>query len=136
MLDSMTPYTHISRVEADDWMAAYPDFGEMRSYAGGLDSEQVALTWRRMAPGTGGRGSYGHSHRTQEEVVLVTRGTITFKIGDDVFEAGEGDAIRIAPEAVRSLHNDTDTDAELVLCSVRASSGEDEVIKHDDFWPD
>lgn len=133
----MSGYKLLSRGDADDWMAAYPGFGEMRSYSGGLGTEQIALTWRRMPAGTGGRGSYGHSHRTQEEVVLITRGRVTVKVGDDVFEAAEGDAIRIAPEAVRSLHNDTDEDAEMILCSIRSEGGiEDEVVKHEGFWPE
>jgi mannose-6-phosphate isomerase-like protein (cupin superfamily) len=117
-------------------MADYPGFGEMRSYGEGLQAEQVALTFRRMPPGTGGRGSYGHSHKTQEEVVLVTRGRVTFKIGEEVFEAGEGDAVRIAPEAVRSVHNDTDDEVELILISTRLDGGVlDDVVKHEDFWP-
>ena len=133
----MAGYSLLSRADADDWMEAFPGFGEMRSYGGGLGSDQVALTWRRMPPGTGGRGSYGHSHRTQEELMLITRGRVTVKVGDDVFEAGEGDAVRFAPEAVRSVHNDTDEDAELVLCSIRGDGSiEDEVEKHEDFWPD
>ena len=133
----MAGYSLLSRSDADDWMAAYPGFGEMRSYGGGLGCEQIALTWRRMPAGTGGRGSYGHSHRTQEEVILVIRGTVTVKVGDDVFEAGEGDAVRIAPEAIRSVHNDTDADVELILCSIKGEGGiEDEVEKHEGFWPE
>ena len=98
----MSDYTRIARDQADNWMADYPGYGEMLSYTGGLDCEQVALTVRRMPPNTGGRGSYGHSHRTQEEVYLVLEGTVTFKVGDDVFEAGQGEAVRIAPAGVRS----------------------------------
>ena len=132
----VSDFTLLHRDQADDWMAEYPGFGEMRSYGGGLGCEQVALTFRRMPPNTGGRGSYGHSHRVQEEVVLVTRGRVTFKIGDEVFEAGEGDAVRIAPEAVRSVHNDTDAEAELILISTHLDgSALDDVVKHDDFWP-
>ncbi len=131
----MSEYTKLGREQANDWMAAYEGFGEMRSYTEGLEAEQVALTWRRMPPGSGGRGSYGHSHRTQEELVLVLSGTITFKVGDDVFEANPGDAVRIAPEAVRSIHNDGDEEAELVLVSIKADSMEDEVETQEDFWP-
>jgi quercetin dioxygenase-like cupin family protein len=132
----MAGYTRIARDQADNWMADYPDFGEMLSYTGGLDCEQVALTVRRMPPDTGGRGSYGHSHKTQEEVCLVLDGTVTFKVGDDVFEAGAGEAVRVAPSAVRSVHNDTDEDATLILISTHLTgSMDDEVVKHDDFWP-
>jgi uncharacterized cupin superfamily protein len=132
----MSDFTVLHSDQADNWMADYPDFGEMLSFGRGLGCEQISLTFRRMPPGTGGRGSYGHSHKTQEEVVFVTRGTVTFKVGDEVFEAGEGDAVRIAPSAVRSIHNDTDADAELVLVSNHLEGNVlDDVEKHEDFWP-
>ena len=106
------------------------------SYTDGLGAEQVALTWRLMPPGTGGRGSYGHSHKTQEELVLVVRGTITVKVGDDVFEAGPGDAVRFAPDAVRSIHNDTGEEAEIVLVSQRAADTAADATQVEDFWPE
>jgi quercetin dioxygenase-like cupin family protein len=66
----------------------------------------------------------------------VTRGTVTFKVGGDEFEAGPETAVRIAPAAVRSIHNDTDEVAEVVLCSVRVDDLEAEVEKVDGFWPE
>ena len=132
----MSDYTRLTRADATDWMADYPGFGEMRSYTDGLEAEQVALTWRLMPPGTGGRGSYGHSHKTQEELVLVVRGTITVKVGDEVFEAGAGDAVRFAPEAVRSIHNDTGEEAEIVLVSNRSADTAADATQVEDFWPD
>jgi mannose-6-phosphate isomerase-like protein (cupin superfamily) len=129
-------YSVTTREQATDFMAAYEGFGEMRSYTGPLGCEQVAFTWRQMPPGTGGRGSYGHRHRTQEEVYFVVAGTITFKVGDDVFEAGPETAVRIAPAAVRSIHNDTDAIAEVILCSVRIDDLDGEVETEDGFWPE
>jgi len=132
----MSHYTISTSGDARDYMEGYEGFGEMLSHTDSLGAEQVALTWRRMPPGTGGRGSYGHRHATQEEVCLVTAGTVTFKVGDDVFEAGPGTAVRIAPEALRSIHNDGDGDAEIVLCSVRVDDPEAEVTTEDGFWPE
>jgi quercetin dioxygenase-like cupin family protein len=134
--EAMSNYTISTSADASDYMAGYEGFGEMLSHTGSLDAEQVALTWRRMPPGTGGRGSYGHRHMTQEEIYLVTAGTVTFKIEDDVFEAGPGTAVRIAPDALRSIHNDGDGDAEVVLCSVRLEDMENEVETEEGFWPD
>ena len=82
--------------------------------------EQVSFSWRLMPPGTGGRGSYGHRHPGQEEVYFVVSGTLTFKVGDDVFEAGPQTAVRMTGEAFYSVHNDTDADAELLIFSTRA----------------
>ena len=96
-------YSVAEREEAEDYMAEYPGFGELRSFGGAIDAEQVSFSWRLMPPGTGGRGSYGHKHATQEEIMFVVAGTVTFKIGDDVFEAGPKTAVRDRPPR-RSLH--------------------------------
>lgn len=128
-------YSRADRGEAADLMAGYEGFGEMLSYGDALDAEQVAISWRRMPAGTGGRGSYGHRHRTQEEIYLVVSGTATFKVGDDVFECGPGSAVRVAPAALRSVHNDTDADVELFICSIRGGDPENEIETEDDFWP-
>jgi quercetin dioxygenase-like cupin family protein len=65
----------------------------------------------------------------------VLDGTLTFKVGDDVFEARPGSAVRVAPEAVRSVHNDTDADVILVITSVKATDYDGEVETQDNFWP-
>jgi mannose-6-phosphate isomerase-like protein (cupin superfamily) len=129
----VSDYTRIDLTDAPDVLGDYP--GEMRFLTGPLEAEQSALSYRRMPPGTGGRGSYGHRHKTQEELYLVVDGTLTFKIGDDVFEAGPGTAVRVAPEAVRSVHNDSDADVVLVITSVKAESYDSEVETEQDFWP-
>src|SRR4029078_3051743 len=75
------------RDQALDFMADYPGFGEQRWSSDALGTEQVSFSWGRLPPGTGGRGSYGHSPPVQEEVYFVISGKITFKVGDDVFTA-------------------------------------------------
>jgi mannose-6-phosphate isomerase-like protein (cupin superfamily) len=132
----VSAYTVVRREEAFDAMAEYPGFGEMRFFTAAADAEQVAITWRLMPPGTGGRGSYGHRHADQEEIYLVVRGTLTFKVGDDVFEVGPHTAVRVASDAYRSVHNDAAEDAELVICSVRAEGGGAEPDMTPDFWPE
>jgi uncharacterized cupin superfamily protein len=126
-------YSVVAREEAIDFMADYPEYGEMRWYAEECGTEEVAFSWRRMSPGTGGRGSYGHSHPAQEEVYFVISGTVTFKIDDDVFEAGPQTAVRVGGDAFRSVHNDTDSEAELLIFSTRLAEPRTE--KQDDFWP-
>lgn len=125
-------YTVAERDDAVDFMADYPDYGEMRWYSDALGTEQVSFSWRRMSPGTGGRGSYGHRHPGQEEVYFVISGTITFKIGEDIFEAGPQTAVRVAGDAHRSVHNDTDEEAELLVFSQRLA--EPPLEKRDGFW--
>jgi mannose-6-phosphate isomerase-like protein (cupin superfamily) len=127
-------YTVAAREQAVDWMAEYPGFGEMRHYAAALDCEQVSFSWRQMPPGTGGRGSYGHRHPGQEEIYFVVSGTLTFKVGDDVFEAGPQTAVRMTGDAFYSVHNDSGDDAELVIMSTRLEQPRTE--QQQDFWPE
>ncbi len=126
-------YTVAGREEARDFMADYPGYGEQRWYTTALAAEQVSFSWRRMLPGTGGRGSYGHRHPGQEEVYFVIAGTVTFKIDGDVFEAGPQTAVRVAGDAFRSVHNDTDAEAELLIFSTRLP--DPPVERLDGFWP-
>jgi mannose-6-phosphate isomerase-like protein (cupin superfamily) len=126
------PYTVASRDAALDFMADYPGYGEQRWYTTAVAAEQVSFSWRRMPPGTGGRGSYGHRHPGQEEVYFVIAGVVTFKIDDEVFEAGPQTAVRVGGHAFRSVHNDTDDEAQLLIVSPRLD--EPPIEMQDDFW--
>ena len=121
------------REHALDFMDGYPGYGEQRWYSDALATEQVSFSWRRMPPGTGGRGSYGHRHPGQEEVYFVISGTVTFKVGDDIFVAGPQTAVRMTGEDFYSVHNDTDGEAELLIFSTRLA--EARLEKLDGFWP-
>jgi len=66
---------------------------------------------------------------------LLVEGTLTFKVGDDVFEASPGTSVRVAPSAVRSVHNDSDSDVVLVIASKIADDYNGEVETEDGFWP-
>ena len=126
-------HTVAQRTDAVDWMEQYPGFGEMRWYSDALGCEQVSFSWRRMPADTGGRGSYGHRHPGQEEIYFVISGTLTFKVGDDVFEAGPQTAVRMGGDEFYSVHNDTDSDAELLIFSTRLEDPPSE--RQEDFWP-
>ena len=126
-------YSIAGRGEALDFMAQWPGYGEQRWYSDALGTEQVSFSWRRMPPGTGGRGSYGHRHPGQEEVYFVISGTVTFKVGDDVFQAGPQTAVRMTGKEGYSIHDDTDAEAELLIFSTRLADPPFEKV--DDFWP-
>src|SRR5262245_43127081 len=133
MATTKSGYSVASRTDALDFMEQYPGYGEQRWYSDALGSEQVSFSWRRMLPNTGGRGSYGHCHPGQEEVYFVISGTVTFKVGDDVFEAGPQTAVRMTGDACYSLHNDTGDEAEVLIFSTRVA--EPSFEKQDGFWP-
>jgi mannose-6-phosphate isomerase-like protein (cupin superfamily) len=125
------------RDDATDWMAQYPGFGEMRSFTDALGTEEIAFTWRLMPPGTGGKGSYGHRHKDQEEIYFVVRGNVQFKLDDEVVDAGPQTAVRVPTHVFRSVHNDGPDEAELIICSKCATGDEAEAEQTDtDFWPE
>jgi mannose-6-phosphate isomerase-like protein (cupin superfamily) len=130
----MAGYTIKHLNDVPDVLGDYP--GEMRMFTSHIDAEQVALTFRRMPQHTGGKGSYGHFHKTQEELYLVVSGTLEFKLGDEIVEAGAGTAIRVAPEVVRSVWNAEPEDAELVIVSVRLDDPQADTETVADFWID
>ena len=125
-------YSVAHREHALDFMDGWPEYGEQRWYSDALGTEQVSFSWRRMLPRTGGRGSYGHHHPGHEEVYFVIAGTVTFKVGDDVFEAGPQTAVRMTSEQAYSVHNDTDAEAELLIFSPRLDEPPTEM--QEDFW--
>jgi mannose-6-phosphate isomerase-like protein (cupin superfamily) len=131
----MSDYTIRSLADVPDAFGGrYP--GEMRFLTGDLETEQVAITHRRMPPQTGGKGGYGHRHHTQEEVYFVISGRLQFKLGDELVDVEGPTAVRVAPEVVRSIWNDSEGDAELLIVSVRLDDprADGEIVEG--FWPE
>jgi hypothetical protein len=104
--------------QALDFVAEYPGSGEQRWHSNALGTEQVSLSWRRMLPRTGGRAAT--ATRAREQVYVVISDRVTFKAGDDVFEAGPAARGAATSEEFYSVHNDSDAEAEL-LTSRRGS---------------
>jgi uncharacterized cupin superfamily protein len=121
---------HLDDIE--DILGDYP--GAMKPLKNPLGTTQVALTYRHMPKHTGAKGSYGHKHQTQEEIVFVISGAIQVKVGDDVIDLPAKSAIRIAPGATQGTWNEGPDDAEILIISNRMDP-DDVVTTHDNFWP-
>ena len=130
----MSDYT-IRRLDdvPDAFGGQYP--GAMRFLTEHLGTTQVAITHRVMPPQSGGKGSYGHRHKTQEEIYFVISGTLQFKLEDDVIDVAPATAVRVAPGVVRSIWNDGPADAELIIVSMRLDDVREDVELVQDFWP-
>jgi len=72
---------------------------EFRAATKALGLEKSALTYQRVPPGY--RFPYGHTHKTQEEVYVVVRGSGRMKVDDEVVELEEWDAVRVPPGSWR-----------------------------------
>jgi mannose-6-phosphate isomerase-like protein (cupin superfamily) len=127
-------YSIIHVDDVPDVSGDYP--GAIRMATEHIGAEQVALTYRRMAPKTGGKGSYGHRHRTQEETLYLISGTVEVKLDDEVIEVGAGTIVRIAPATLRSVWNEGPEDAEMIIVSHRLVDQSNEVETVDGFWPE
>ena len=131
----MAEYQIVELEAVDDWLGDYP--GEMRGITYAIGAEQVALTHRRMPQHTGSKGSYGHRHKTQEEIYFVLSGKLLFKLDDEIVEVPARQAVRVPPATWRGVWNDEPEDAELIIVSTRAGDdpSADTETTGDDFWP-
>jgi uncharacterized cupin superfamily protein len=107
-----------------------PEFGmpeEMQARFAGqsLGLERTGLTYFRLAPGF--RIPFGHRHEDQEEVYVVVRGSARIKVGDDVLELGELDAVRVAGDTIRNLEAGPDG-AEVIAFGERAGQDQSEMV--------
>jgi len=118
--------------EIQDILGDYP--GEMKPMKDPLGTTQVAITYRRMPARTGAKGSYGHRHKAQEELIFVLAGHVQVKVDNEVVELGPKAAIRIPPGAAQGTWNEGPAEAEILLISNRMDP-EDKVTKVPDFWP-
>jgi mannose-6-phosphate isomerase-like protein (cupin superfamily) len=75
-----------------------PDL-EFRAATKALGLEKSGLTYQRVPLDY--RFPYGHTHREQEEVYVVVRGSGRMKVDDEIVELEEWDAVRVPPGAWR-----------------------------------
>ena len=69
-----------------------PDL-EFRSATEALELEESGLAYQRVPPRY--RFPYGHTHKKQEEVYVIVRGSGRMKIDDEIVELKEWDAVRV-----------------------------------------
>lgn len=78
-----------------------PDELDARFARTQLESETLGLSVLRLEPGF--RMPFGHKHTAQEEVYVVVRGSGRVKVGDEIVELGEWDAIRFDTDTMRNM---------------------------------
>ncbi|MFT3865459.1 MAG: cupin domain-containing protein [Solirubrobacterales bacterium] len=71
-----------------------PDL-EFRHATEALGLERCGLSYQRIPPDY--RFPYGHTHKTQEEIYLVIRGSGRMKLDDEIVAVEEWDAVRVPP---------------------------------------
>jgi mannose-6-phosphate isomerase-like protein (cupin superfamily) len=90
------------------------------------------VTLIRVPPHCDFEQGTGHYHEEQEELYLVTRGTLTMRFGDDVRKVVAPSVVRVAPRTPRSHRNEGDEPVEMWAVSQRREGSD--AVKLDDFW--
>ena len=128
----MSEYTVVHADEVDDVYAGSTVPGEFRPLTRALGAEQLAATLIRVPPHSDFEQGTGHYHDEVEELYLVTRGTLTMRLGDDVRAVSAPSVVRVAPATPRSHRNQGDEPVEMWAVSRRLGHGD--ATKIDDFW--
>ena len=129
----MSDYRIVRADEAPDAYANDDDVpGEFRRFTDELGCEQVALTLIRIPPHSDFEQGTGHYHDEIEELYVVTRGTLTMRLGKEVLTVGEAAFVRVAPHTPRSHRNEGDETVE--MWAVSRQLGHQDATKIDAFW--
>jgi mannose-6-phosphate isomerase-like protein (cupin superfamily) len=128
----MSDYSVVRADDVDDHYAGTSVPGEFRSLGKALGAEQLAVTLIRVPPHSDFEQGTGHYHRELEELYVITRGTLTMRLGDDVHKVSAGSAVRVPPATRRSHRNEGDEPVEMWAVSRRLDHGD--AVKIDEFW--
>ena len=128
----MSDYAIVSGNEVRDVYEGSDVPGEFRRLTDALDCEQLAVTLIRVPPHSDFEQGTGHFHDEVEELYLVTSGTLTMRLADDVHRVAAGSVVRVAPRTPRSHRNEGDEPVELWAVSRRVERSD--ATKIDDFW--
>ena len=129
----MSDYAIVAADEVQDVYEGSDVPGEFRRLTDALDCEQLSVTLIRVPPHSDFEQGTGHYHDEVEELYLVTRGTLTMRLDDDVHHVGAGSVVRVAPRTPRSHRNEGDEPVEMWAVSRRVERSD--ATKIDDFWP-
>jgi mannose-6-phosphate isomerase-like protein (cupin superfamily) len=125
-------YAIVHADDVDDHYEGTDVPGEFRRLTAALGCEQLAVTLIRVPPHSDFEQGTGHTHAEIEELYLVTRGTLTMRLGDDIHEVRAGSVVRVAPSTPRSHRNLGDEPVEVWALSRRL--GRHDATKIDEFW--
>ncbi len=99
----MSGYTKKNLRDVDNQAPRFkmPPELEARFARQALGGETLGLSLMTLAPNF--RMPFGHKHANQEEVYVVLRGSARVKVGTEIVELGEWDAIRFDTDTMRAV---------------------------------
>jgi quercetin dioxygenase-like cupin family protein len=117
--------------DVPDVAAERPGDIEARFARNHIDSEHLGVTLLRYGPGF--RTPFGHRHREQEEVYVVTSGSGRVRLEEEVVELALWDILRVAPQVARGFEAGPDGLELLAVGNDRPEGGDGEMLP--EFWP-
>jgi mannose-6-phosphate isomerase-like protein (cupin superfamily) len=109
-----------------------PDL-EFRAATGPLELANSGLSYQRVPPGV--RFPFGHTHKEQEEIYVVLRGSGRMKLDDEIVDVEEWDAVRVPPGTWRGYEAGPEGLEILVIAAPHLDQRED-VDGQRDWWAD
>jgi quercetin dioxygenase-like cupin family protein len=128
----MSDYAIVAAADVDDVYEGTDVPGEFRRLTDAAGCEQLAVTLIRVPPHSDFEQGTGHYHDEVEELYLVTRGTLTMRLADEVHQVSAGSVVRVAPGTPRSHRNEGDEPVEMWAVSRQVDRSD--ATKIDDFW--
>jgi mannose-6-phosphate isomerase-like protein (cupin superfamily) len=130
----VTDYTRINLKDVEDQA---PRFGlapniEARMARVPLELENFGVSYQRLAPNF--RVPFGHKHRRQEEVYVIVSGSVRMKLGDEVVDLAQWDAVRVPSETMRGL--EAGPDGAEVIAIGAPNTGPGDADMEQDWWTD
>jgi mannose-6-phosphate isomerase-like protein (cupin superfamily) len=111
-----------------------PDL-EFRLATEALELEQSGVGYQRVPPGY--RFPYGHTHKKQEEVYVVVRGSGRMKLDDEIVDLKEWDAVRVSPGTWRGYEAGPEGLEIIVIGAPHLGEApRDDVEGRRDWWTD
>lgn len=108
---------------------------EFRLATDDLELAQSGLCYQSIPPGY--RFPYGHTHKVQEEVYVVVRGSGRMKVDDEIVEVREWDAVRVPPGTWRGYEAGPDGLEIMVIGAPSLGDNRrDDVEGQRDWWAD
>jgi mannose-6-phosphate isomerase-like protein (cupin superfamily) len=107
----------------------YEELQEARFAGAALGAERTGVSFHRVKPNK--RQGFGHRHDEAEEIYVIVRGSGRVKLGEEIVDVKELDAIRVAPEVPRQFEAGPDG-LEYVVAGAQ-HEGDGELLP--DFWP-
>jgi uncharacterized cupin superfamily protein len=130
----MADYTLVNLKEVEDQA---PRFGmapnmEMRMARVALGLQNSGVSYQRLAPNF--RLPFGHTHKQQEEVYVLVRGSARVKLDDEVVELEPFDAVRVHRDTMRSFEGGPEGAELIAIGAPNTGPGDADTVQG--WWSD